>query len=56
MSRLRVDAGPSDALVAAFRRRAHLVDAAPGFVDLQRVAAPGAAVADRLRAAAAGLP
>ena len=35
MSRLRVDAAQSDALVAAFRRRAHLVDEAPGFVDLQ---------------------
>jgi heme-degrading monooxygenase HmoA len=35
MSRLRVDAAQSDPLVAAFRRRAHLVDDAPGFVDLQ---------------------
>ena len=35
MSRLRVDAARSDALVAAFRRRAHLVDDADGFVDLQ---------------------
>jgi heme-degrading monooxygenase HmoA len=35
MSRLRVAAAQSDALVAAFRRRAHLVDAADGFVDLQ---------------------
>jgi heme-degrading monooxygenase HmoA len=35
MSRLRVAAAQSDALVAAFRRRAHLVDSAPGFVDLQ---------------------
>jgi heme oxygenase (mycobilin-producing) len=35
MSRLRVDADQSDALVAAFRRRAHLVDSAEGFIDLQ---------------------
>ena len=35
MSRLRVEAAQSDALVAAFRRRAHLVESAPGFVDLQ---------------------
>ena len=35
MSRLRVAAAESDALVAAFRRRAHLVDSAPGFVDLE---------------------
>ena len=35
MSRLRVAASESDALVAAFRGRAHLVDRAPGFVDLQ---------------------
>ena len=35
MSRLRVDAARSDDLVAAFRRRVHLVDSAPGFVDLQ---------------------
>jgi heme oxygenase (mycobilin-producing) len=35
MSRLRVTADRSDALVAAFRRRAHLVDDADGFVDLQ---------------------
>src|SRR4051812_46673137 len=35
MSRLRVEAAQSDALVAAFRRRAHLVERAPGFVDLQ---------------------
>jgi heme-degrading monooxygenase HmoA len=35
MSRLRVDESRSDALVAAFRGRAHLVDDAPGFVDLQ---------------------
>jgi heme-degrading monooxygenase HmoA len=35
MSRLRVAASESDALVAAFRRRAHLVDDAPGFIDLE---------------------
>ena len=35
MSRLRVAAARSDALVAAFRRRAHLVDSAPGFLGLQ---------------------
>ena len=35
MSRLRVAAEESDALVAAFRDRARLVDAADGFVDLQ---------------------
>ena len=35
MSRLRVAAERSDALVAAFRGRAHLVDHADGFVDLQ---------------------
>jgi heme-degrading monooxygenase HmoA len=35
MSRLRVAASESDALVAAFRRRVHLVDDAPGFVDLE---------------------
>jgi heme-degrading monooxygenase HmoA len=35
MSRLRVEPEQSDALVAAFRRRAHLVDTAPRFVDLQ---------------------
>src|SRR5215204_4262239 len=35
MSRLRVDADRSDELVAAFRRRAHLVDASDGFIDLQ---------------------
>jgi heme-degrading monooxygenase HmoA len=35
MSRLRVDEQRSDELVAAFRRRAHLVDDADGFVDLQ---------------------
>ena len=35
MSRLRVAAEQSDALVAAFRRRARLVDGADGFIDLQ---------------------
>jgi heme-degrading monooxygenase HmoA len=35
MSRLRVAAGESDALVAAFRRRAHVVDTFDGFIDLQ---------------------
>jgi heme oxygenase (mycobilin-producing) len=35
MSRLRVQPDRSDDLVAAFRRRAHLVDDADGFVDLQ---------------------
>ena len=35
LSRLRVDAGRSDELVAAFRRRARLVEAFDGFVDLQ---------------------
>src|SRR5262245_22732482 len=35
MSRLRVEAAKSDELVAAFRRRAHLVDVADGFIDLQ---------------------
>jgi len=35
MSRLRVDEQRSDELVAAFRRRAHLVDDADGFLDLQ---------------------
>ena len=35
MSRLRVDPERSDDLVAAFRRRAHLVDDHDGFVDLQ---------------------
>jgi heme-degrading monooxygenase HmoA len=35
MSRLRVAAARSDALIAAFRRRAHLVDDADGFIDLQ---------------------
>jgi heme-degrading monooxygenase HmoA len=35
MSRLRVAASESGALVDAFRRRAHLVDDAPGFIDLE---------------------
>jgi heme-degrading monooxygenase HmoA len=35
LSRLRVPAHASEELIAAFRRRAHLVDGAPGFVDLQ---------------------
>ena len=35
LSRLRVPAGRAPELVAAFRRRAHLVDDADGFVDLQ---------------------
>ena len=35
MSRLRVDEQRSDELVAAFRARAHLVDEADGFLDLQ---------------------
>jgi heme-degrading monooxygenase HmoA len=35
MSRLRVPAHASGEVIAAFRRRAHLVDDAPGFVDLQ---------------------
>jgi heme oxygenase (mycobilin-producing) len=35
MSRLRVAETESDALVAAFRRRAHLVDCVRGFVDLE---------------------
>src|SRR5215212_9791962 len=35
MSRLRVDQRRSDDLVAAFRRRARLVDGADGFLDLQ---------------------
>jgi heme oxygenase (mycobilin-producing) len=35
MSRLRVQAERSDDLVAAFRRRLHLVDGFDGFVDLQ---------------------
>jgi heme-degrading monooxygenase HmoA len=35
LSRLRVEDGRADELVAAFRRRAHLVDDADGFLDLQ---------------------
>ena len=35
LSRLRVEAERAAELVAAFRRRAHLVDSADGFVDLQ---------------------
>ena len=35
LSRLRVRDGRAAELVAAFRRRAHLVDDADGFVDLQ---------------------
>jgi len=35
MSRLRVDDERSDDLVAAFARRAGLVESHPGFVDLQ---------------------
>lgn len=35
MSRLRVDGERSDELVAAFQARAHLVDDADGFLDLQ---------------------
>src|SRR3712207_3310133 len=35
LSRLRVPAERAAELVAAFRRRAHLVDGADGFVDLQ---------------------
>ena len=35
VSRLRVAADRAPELVAAFRRRAHLVDTAEGFVDLQ---------------------
>jgi heme-degrading monooxygenase HmoA len=35
MSRLRVDEQRSDELIAAFRERAHLVDDADGFLDLQ---------------------
>jgi heme-degrading monooxygenase HmoA len=35
MSRLRVAASESGALVDAFRRRAHLVDGARGFIDLE---------------------
>jgi heme-degrading monooxygenase HmoA len=35
LSRLRVAPERADDLVAAFRNRAHLVDAADGFIDLQ---------------------
>jgi len=35
MSRLRVDANRAPELIASFRRRAHLVDDANGFQDLQ---------------------
>jgi heme oxygenase (mycobilin-producing) len=35
LSRLRVPRERAPELVAAFRRRAHLVDAAEGFIDLQ---------------------
>ncbi len=35
LSRLRVDASEAPRLVEAFRRRAHLVDDADGFVDLE---------------------
>ena len=35
MSRLRVDRERSDELVAAFRRRAGLVESHSGFIDLQ---------------------
>jgi heme-degrading monooxygenase HmoA len=35
MSRLRVDEERSDELIAAFKRRAHLVDDADGFLDLE---------------------
>lgn len=35
MSRLRVPEHVSGEVIAAFRQRAHLVDDAPGFVDLQ---------------------
>ena len=35
LSRLRVPEDRAAELVAAFRRRAHLVDSADGFVDLQ---------------------
>jgi heme-degrading monooxygenase HmoA len=35
LSRLRVDEARAPELVSAFRRRAHLVDSADGFVDLQ---------------------
>jgi heme-degrading monooxygenase HmoA len=35
VSRLRIPADASDDLIEAFRRRAHLVDEAHGFLDLQ---------------------
>ncbi len=35
LSRLRVESGQVDELVAAFRGRAHLVDEADGFLDLE---------------------
>ena len=35
LSRLRVEPAEADRLVAAFRGRAHLVDDADGFVDLE---------------------
>ncbi len=35
MSRLRVAPDRVEELVTAFRRRAHMVDEAPGFVDLE---------------------
>src|SRR3954464_7316574 len=35
LSRLRVEEGRAAELVAAFRRRAHLVDDADGFMDLE---------------------
>lgn len=35
LSRLRVEPAQADRLVAAFRARAHLVDHADGFVDLE---------------------
>lgn len=35
LSRLRIDAAMADAVIVAFRSRAHLVDDVDGFVDLQ---------------------
>jgi len=35
LSRLRIEPVRAPELIAAFRRRAHLVDAAEGFLDLQ---------------------
>ena len=35
LSRLRIEPARAPELIAAFRRRAHLVDVADGFVDLQ---------------------